>query len=59
MERDPILRSTVVAVAWPERSPDWDVLVVKLDGATRLVPMFCQRVLESPGGARRPPVHHA
>jgi diacylglycerol O-acyltransferase / wax synthase len=54
MERDPILRSTVVAVAWLERSPDWDVLVDKLEGATRLVPMFRQRVLESPAGLAAP-----
>ena len=24
MERDPSLRSTIVAIAWLERSPDWD-----------------------------------
>jgi WS/DGAT/MGAT family acyltransferase len=54
MERDPILRSTVVAVAWLERSPDWQVLTDKLDQATRLIPMFRQRVLEPPGRIASP-----
>ncbi len=48
MERDPILRSTVVAVAWLAASPDWDVLVANVDRATRLVPMLRHRVLEPP-----------
>ena len=54
MERDPILRSTVVAVAWLERSPDWKVFADKLDHATRLIPMFRQRVLEPPGRIASP-----
>jgi diacylglycerol O-acyltransferase / wax synthase len=48
MERDPILRSTVVAVAWLDRCPDWDVLRAKLDRATRLVPLFRKRIVELP-----------
>jgi len=48
MERDPVLRSTVVAVAWLERSPDWDALRTKVDHATRLIPIFRQRVVEPP-----------
>ncbi len=28
MERDPALRSTVVAVDWLDRAPDWDMLPV-------------------------------
>ena len=52
MERDPILRSTVVAIAWLDRSPDWDVLVARLERATRLVPMLRHRVLEPPGRHR-------
>ena len=48
MEKDPILRSTVVAVAWLEHSPDWDVLAAKVDQATRLIPLFRQRVVEPP-----------
>jgi WS/DGAT/MGAT family acyltransferase len=54
MERDPVLRSTVVAVAWLETSPDWDALVAKLDRATHLVPMFRQRVLEPPARLATP-----
>ena len=49
MERDPTLRSTIVVIAWFERSPDWDVLVERLDRATRQIPMFRQRVIESGG----------
>ncbi len=54
MERDPVLRSTVVAVAWLESSPDWDALVAKLERATRLAPMFRQRVLEPPARLATP-----
>ena len=49
MERDPTLRSTVVAIAWLEGRPDWDVLVAKLEAATRLIPMFRQRIVDVPG----------
>ncbi len=48
MERDPILRSTVVAVAWLDRSPDWDVLVARLERASRLLPILRQRVFALP-----------
>jgi diacylglycerol O-acyltransferase len=48
MEKDPILRSTVVAVAWLDRSPDWDVLVARLERASRLLPILRQRVLVPP-----------
>ncbi len=54
LERDPILRSTVVAVAWLECSPDWDVFVAKLDRATRLIPVFRQRVIEPPARLATP-----
>ena len=54
MERDPILRATVVAVAWLERSPDWDAFVDRLDRATRSIPMFRQRVLEPPARLSTP-----
>jgi diacylglycerol O-acyltransferase len=49
MERDPTLRSTVVAIAWLEASPDWDILVDRLEAATRLIPMFRQRIVDVPG----------
>ncbi len=47
MERDPALRSTVVAVAWLDRAPDWDVLVARIDRISRLIPALRQRVVES------------
>lgn len=54
MERDPLLRSTVVAVAWLAASPDWDVLVARLDQASRVVPSLRQRVLEPPARLSTP-----
>ncbi len=54
MERDPTLRATIIGVAWMERSPDWDQLLEKVDRATRLIPMFRQRVVEPPGRLATP-----
>jgi diacylglycerol O-acyltransferase len=48
MERDPLLRSTIVAVVVFERCPDWDLLVQRIDRATRLAPSFRQRLVETP-----------
>ena len=44
-----MLRSTIVAIAWLEASPDWDVLVDKIDRASRSIPLFRMRVSEPPG----------
>src|SRR5579884_752857 len=49
MEKDPVLRSTVVAVVWLDRRPDWDVLWAREDRASRLASMFRQRLVEPPG----------
>jgi WS/DGAT/MGAT family acyltransferase len=54
MERDPVLRSTVVAVAFLDGTPNWDALVARLDHATRLVPSFRRRVLEPPARLATP-----
>ena len=54
MEQDPTLRSTIVAIAWLERSPDWDQLVAKLDVASRRIPIFRRRVVEPPGRLAAP-----
>jgi diacylglycerol O-acyltransferase len=54
MESDPALRSTIVAVAWLDRSPDWDTLVDRLERATRLVPIFRRRPVEPPGRLATP-----
>ena len=38
MEKDPVLRSTVVAIARLDRSPDWTLVRSRIDRLTRLVP---------------------
>ncbi|HZC52797.1 MAG TPA: wax ester/triacylglycerol synthase domain-containing protein [Mycobacterium sp.] len=38
MEKDPVLRSTLVAIARLDRSPDWAQLKSRIDRLTRLVP---------------------
>ncbi len=48
MERDPLLRSTIVAVATFDRAPDWEQLVDRLERATRLSPNFRRRLVSSP-----------
>jgi diacylglycerol O-acyltransferase len=48
MESDPRLRSTVVTVVLLDRSPDWDDVRDRIDLITRKLPMFRQRVVESP-----------
>ena len=46
MERDPALKSTVVAVVWLDRAPEWDLLVARIDRLSRLMPSLRQHVLE-------------
>ncbi len=48
MENDPALRSTIVAVAWLEQLPDWDLFINKLERASRVIPMFRMRLVEPP-----------
>jgi diacylglycerol O-acyltransferase / wax synthase len=48
IEKDPILRSTIVAVAMFDRPPDFDRLRARIDRATCLIPRFRQRVLSPP-----------
>ena len=54
MERDPELRSTVVAIAWLEAAPAWEDLVLRLERATRQIPSFRQRLFEVPGRLSTP-----
>ncbi len=54
LERDPLLRATIVAVATFDRAPDWDVLVDRIDRATRLVPRFRQKLVTVPWGLAPP-----
>ena len=49
MEKDPVLRSTVVSVVWLDHCPDWDLLWSREDRASRLATMFRQRLVEPPG----------
>lgn len=48
MEHDPGLRSTIVTVMVLEKPPDWETLVSRLERVAETVPMFRQRVVESP-----------
>ena len=54
MERDPLLRSTIVAVAVLDRVPDWDHFRRRVERATRLAPTFRQKLVASPLGLASP-----
>lgn len=54
MERDPLLRSTIVAVTLFDRSPDWPLLEERIERATRLAPTFRQHLVASPLGLAPP-----
>ncbi len=49
LENDPSLRATVVAIAWLNERPDFELLAARLERATRLVPRFRQRLIQPPG----------
>lgn len=48
MEKDAVLRSTVVAIIRLDRSPDWDRLYRRTDRLTRIVPKLRMRVQVPP-----------
>jgi len=48
IEKDPLLRSTITAVALLDRSPDRDTLLRRIDRGTRLIPRMRQRVVGNP-----------
>jgi WS/DGAT/MGAT family acyltransferase len=48
IEKDPVLRSTIVAVALLDGPPDWENLRSRFDRATLLIPRLRQRVLSPP-----------
>jgi WS/DGAT/MGAT family acyltransferase len=48
MERDPLLRSTIVAVSVFDRAPDWEELVRRIERATRLAPTFREKLVPTP-----------
>jgi WS/DGAT/MGAT family acyltransferase len=54
MERDPALRSTIVAVAWLDRSPRVNVLVDRIERASRSIPLFRMRLVEPPARLSTP-----
>lgn len=45
LEHDPLLRSTIVAVALFDRTPDWERLTSAIHRATRLEPNFRRRLV--------------
>ena len=54
MERDPLLRSTIVAVTSFDRAPAWDVLVDRVERTTRTTPTFRQKLVPTPLGLASP-----
>lgn len=50
IERDPCLRSTIVAIAFLDRSPDWDRLSARITEACDYIPRLRQRVVAAPLG---------
>ena len=48
MEEDPLLRSTVVSVVLLDHRPDVDLLVDRIDRATRTLPGFRKKVIHTP-----------
>lgn len=48
MESDARLRSTVVSVIVLDTSPDWDVVRTRFEALSRTMPIWRQRVVESP-----------
>ena len=48
LERDPLLRSTIVAVAQFDRAPSWQLLGERIERATRLAPTFRMKLVPTP-----------
>lgn len=48
IERDPVLRSTVVAISLLDRTPDWELLQTKVQRAAASVPILRQRPTDVP-----------
>jgi WS/DGAT/MGAT family acyltransferase len=44
LDRDPVLRSTITAIAVLDRPPDWDRLRARMERVTRRIPKLRQRV---------------
>jgi WS/DGAT/MGAT family acyltransferase len=48
IEKDPVLRSTIVAVAFLDQAPDWERLRARFDRASLVIPRLRQRVVSPP-----------
>jgi diacylglycerol O-acyltransferase / wax synthase len=48
MERDPVLRSSIVVVIWLDRPADWEAFLSRIDRMSRVMPSLRQRVIDSP-----------
>ncbi len=48
IERDPVLRTTIMAISLLDRSPDWNLLCRRMDEACRQVPRLRQKVVSTP-----------
>jgi diacylglycerol O-acyltransferase len=48
IEKDPILRSTILAVAFFDSVPDWNRLRKRIERSSLLIPRFRQRVVSPP-----------
>ncbi len=54
LERDPLLRATIIAVATFDTAPDWQVLCDRVERATRLTPRFREKLVAVPFGLAPP-----
>lgn len=54
IERDPHLRTTIVAISILDESPDWQHLHSRMEGACHIVPRLRQKVMEAPLRVGRP-----
>lgn len=54
MERDPLLRSTIVAITTFDRAPDWPVVVDRVERMTRTTPTFREKLVPTPLGLASP-----
>jgi diacylglycerol O-acyltransferase len=51
---DPVMRSTMIGLLVLEKSPDWEVLKLRYERATRLAPVLRSKVVEGPIGLQSP-----
>ena len=54
LEKDPALRSTILAIAWLDQQPDFDALAARLGRAVQQIPRFRQVPVQPPGRMATP-----